>query len=96
MNFQELINVFIEGAKEGVAGTAKRPGNLKIEGNQLIHYNTPILERYGNKFILNITRYSLQTGQVQKKVKETIPEENLIYVKSVEKGPQTTLKSFIK
>lgn len=96
MNFQELINSFIEGKKNGVAGTTNKPGNLKIENDQLIHYNTPILERYGNKFILNITRYSLQTSMVQKKIKASIPEDNLIFVKSVGKDLQITLKDFIQ
>lgn len=95
MIFQKLIDTFIEGSTSGISGTATKPGNLKIIGNQLIHYNTPILERHENKFILNITRYSLQTGQVQKKIKATIDEKDLLYVKGIEKGPKTTLKDFI-
>lgn len=96
MTFQELIDKFLNGAEKGVSGSEKKPGNLKIEKNQLIHYQTPILERHGANYILNITRYSLQTGQVQKKIKSKITEKNLVYVKSVERGPHTTLANFIK
>lgn len=69
ITFQQLINMFVDGATEGYSGTKTNRGNLKIVGDQLIHYNTPIAERFGNKIILNTTRYSLQTGQLQKRLK---------------------------
>ena len=38
--FKDLVLEFIEGATEG---TSAGQGNLKIEGDVLIHYFTPIL-----------------------------------------------------
>lgn len=62
----------------------------------MIHYNTPIAERYGGMFILNTTRYSLQTGQLQKKIKATIPEEKRIDVKRVPSDTTVSLKDYIE
>lgn len=62
----------------------------------MIHYNTPIAERYGDMFILNTTRYSLQTGQLQKKIKDTIPEEKRIDVKRVPSDTTVSLKEYIE
>lgn len=39
--FQQIIDLFVDGATEGYSGTKTNKGNLKIEGNQLIHYSTP-------------------------------------------------------
>ena len=44
---------------------------------------------------MNITRYSLQTGQFQKKIKNEIPEENRISVKQVPRDISTSLKDYI-
>ena len=95
-NFQQLIDMFINGETNAISGTAKNPGTLKIDGDQLIHYNTPILERTSDKYILNITRYSLQTGQVQKKIKASIPEENRISVKHVPSDTRLRLIDYIE
>lgn len=62
----------------------------------MIHYNTPIAERYGDMFILNTTRYSLQTGQLQKKIKANIPEEKRIDVKRVPSDTTVSLKDYIE
>ena len=94
ITFQQLIEMFIDGETSAVSGTPKNPGTLKIEGNQLIHYSTPILERYNDKYILNISRYSIQTGQVQKKIKATIPEEKLLQVKKIPSGKKLFLKDY--
>ena len=65
------------GATEGRSGAG---GNLIIKGDRLIHYQTTITERYGEKIILNYTRYSLVTGNIQKAIKELVPEEKIITV----------------
>jgi hypothetical protein len=96
ITFQQVIDLFIDGATEGYSGTKNNKGNLQIKGNQLIHYNTPIAERLGDKFILNISRYSLQTGQLQKKIKESIPEDKRIDIKRVPSETQQSLKDFIE
>lgn len=96
LTFQYIIDAFIDGETDIVSGTKSSPGNLKVIENQLIHYNTPIAERYNDKFIVNITRYSIQTGQVQKKIKESISEEKLIFVKRVPSDMKGSLKDYIE
>ncbi len=96
INFKQLIDMFVDGETNAVSGTERNPGTLKIVNNQLLHYSTPILERYNNKYILNVTRYSIQTGQVQKKIKEAIPEEKRISVKQVPSGKPLSLKDYIQ
>lgn len=96
ITFQQLIDSFIDGASVGASGTKNSPGNLRIIGDQLYHYSTPIAERYGDKFILNTTRYSLQTGQVQKKLKETIPAEKRVDVKRVPADTMKSLSTFLQ
>ena len=91
--FKDVTEQFLDGAIEG---TSSGQGNLKIKGDVLVHYFTPILERYGKKYILNVTRYSLITGKLQKQLKEMIPEEQLIIVKRVPEGYKSSLKDFIK
>lgn len=91
----QLVESFLEGCKEGVSGTATNPGNLKIRNNQLIHYETPILERYNGKYILNITPYSIQTVQLQKKIKTVIDSKSRIEVKRVPRGIRGSLSEYI-
>lgn len=81
--FKDLADEFISGATSGMsAGQA----NLKISGSKLIHYETIIAERYHEKIILNVTRYSLPTGRIQKVLKNSIPSDQLIEVKRIPKG----------
>ena len=96
ITFQQLIDQFIEGAREGYSGTAKTPGNLKIQGDQLIHYSTPILERHGDKYIFNVTRYSIQTGQLQKKIKVSLTGNSIIEVKRVPPDTKMSLKEYMR
>lgn len=87
LNFQQLVNEFIAGASAGTTGGG---ANLKIVGNQLIHYGTPIAERSNEKFIVNITRYSFVTGRLQKILKESIPSDLYVEVRGIplgHKGP---------
>lgn len=93
MNFKQVIEAFIAGAKEG---KSSGQGNLQIKGDVLIHYATPILERYDEKYILNFTRYSIVTGRLQKQIQELIPESHIVMVKKVQEGYKGSLKDFIK
>lgn len=64
----KVIENYIAGLKEGEEGSVSNTKTVWIRGNQLIHYSTPIIEREKNGFILNVTRYSLATGQLQKRI----------------------------
>lgn len=87
----ELLRQFLEeDLKEGDAG------NGHVRNDQYIHYWTPILERYGEKYIFNQTRYSVITGQIQKRMKNAIPSEKLIVVGRVPENYSGRLKDFIK
>ena len=86
----ELLRRFLEeNLQEGTAG------NGHVRNNQYIHYWTPILERYGDKYIFNQTRYSIITGQIQKRMKATIPVDKLIVVSKVPENYEGSLKDFI-
>jgi hypothetical protein len=93
MTQEQLIDEFINGAKEGVCSGGK---NLKIESEKLIHYQTPIAERYKGRFIINVTRYSLVTGRLQKILCERIPAEKQIIVKRVKEGYRESLSDFME
>lgn len=69
--------------------------SLHIRGNQLIHYNTAILERYESSYVLNYTRYSLATGKVQKMITDTVDPGDLIYVSGVPSDTRSTLIDFL-
>ena len=90
----QLIEKFINGEEERYTGTDLNPGTLKIIRDQLIHYDTVILERYNDVFILNTTRYSLQTGKVQKKIKERIDTFNRLHVEQVPINTTQSLQTF--
>ena len=45
MTIMNLIDLFLSGSKEGSTGTKSMPGNLKIRGDKLFHYDTVIAER---------------------------------------------------
>ncbi len=91
--FKDVAEQFLNGAVEGVSSGQ---GNLKISDDVLIHYSTPISERCGEKYILNMTRYSLVTGRLQKQLKEMIPEGQLVIVKRVPEGYKGSLKEFVE
>lgn len=87
----ELLRQFLEeNLKEGDAG------NGHVRNDQYIHYWTPILERYEDKYIFNQTRYSVITGQIQKRIKNAIPSEKLIVVGRIPENYSGRLKDFIK
>lgn len=91
--FKDVIGLYFQGA---AAGQSSGQGNLKIKGNVLIHYFTPIMERSGDKYILNMTRYSIVTGRLQKQLKEMVPEEQLLIVTGVSEGYKGSLRDYIK
>lgn len=88
----DIVKDFLEGSTDGVSGGS---GNLKIKGNQLVHYRTPIAERLDDKFIVNITRYSIQTGRIQKMLRLEIPQEKYIEVKRVPEGFDGSIRAFL-
>ena len=78
MKQDELVNCFLRGEQTGDAS------NLHIIGNQLVHYETPIAERFQDAVILNYTRYSVATGKIQKTIRAKVPKEKLLILKKVE------------
>ncbi|WP_165062318.1 hypothetical protein [Adlercreutzia sp. ZJ154] len=89
MRQMDLIKSFISGSTSGDALS------LHIRGEQLVHYNTAILERHEGKYILNYTRYSLATGKVQKMITNTIEPGNLVYVSGVPSDTRSSLADFL-
>lgn len=90
----KVIENFITGVKENEEGSISSTNTVRIKGNQLIHYSTPIIERDDEGFILNISRYSLATGQLQKRIKEMLPEGYRI-VRRVPQGYKGSITDFI-
>ncbi|MBQ6451722.1 MAG: hypothetical protein IJJ29_07345 [Solobacterium sp.] len=91
MTHIELLRQFLqEDLQEGNAG------NGHVRNNQYIHYQTPILERYGEKYILNNSRYSLAFRRLQKRIKAAIPEDKLIIVNDVFKYYDGSLWDFLE
>lgn len=57
----DFIEYFLRGGK-----SQKKCGNLKIEDNKLINYNTVIAEITGEyEIIINMTKYSSSTSRIQ-------------------------------
>lgn len=79
----QIVDDFLAGATEGVNGIN---GNLKIVGNQLIHYQTVIAERDQKRIILNHTRYSIVTGRIQKELKEKLQGKEYISIGKIPEG----------
>lgn len=88
MKQTDLIDAFLAGTTKGEAKS------LHVHDDQLVHYNTPIAERHGDKVILNHTRYSLATGKVQKMITDRVPAEGLLLVKGVEPDFKGSLANF--
>lgn len=94
--FTDIITMFLEGAESGRAGSRTNPGNLSIRGNQLFHYTTPIMERTENEYIINLTRYSIQTGRLQKQLKEILADVSYTTVLKVPRDYEGSLSDFLK
>ena len=97
-NGRLLAKAFIEGETNGTIGREHHPGNLRIVGTQLFHYETPILERCDDgEFILNVARYSRVTGVIQKWLKnETLNNIPFKEAHKVEIGYKGSLKDYVK
>lgn len=93
---KDIINEFKSGAEEGISGNKSNPGNLKIKKNQVIHFATPILERTQRDCLLNMTRYSIQTGRLQKLINELMDNEKLKIVLRVPMDYKGSLLDFIE
>ena len=88
LTFKELVGEFISGASSGMSGGQ---ANLKISESKLIHYETIIAERYNDKFIVNVTYYSIETGRLQKIILDLIPGNLLVKVKGIPQGYMDSL-----
>jgi hypothetical protein len=95
VTFENVITSFISGMLDTDEGAVSTTKTLKIQGDQLIHYWTPIAERRDGKIIVNISRYSLATGKLQKQLRELIPEEKYVTVKGVREGYKGSLADFL-
>ena len=96
INFAQLIDSFLSGMTEDDPAAISSTGTLRIKGEQLIHYFTPIAERWNGKIIVNTSRYSLVTGRLQKQLKELIPEDLYIPVRGVREAYKGSLSDFLK
>lgn len=95
VTFEIVIKNFMNGMTEGEEGSKSSTGTLKIRGDQLIHYWTPIAERSNNTIIVNVSRYSLATGKLQKQLRELIPTDKYVTVKGIQEGYKGSLKDFL-
>lgn len=95
MTFEQLILGFIDGKKDTDDDSVSTTGTLKIKGEQLVHYWTPIAERWNGKIIVNVSRYSLATGKLQKQLRELIPTDRYVTVKGVREGYTGSLTDFL-
>lgn len=93
-SFQDIIEMFLKGETTGRAGSRSNPGNLSINGNQLIHYTTPIMERIDGEIIVNLSQYSIQTGRLQKQIKSVLEGEKYKTVIRVPRDYKGTLGDF--
>lgn len=96
MTSKDIIELFKNGETSAISGTKSNPGNVKISGDKLIHYRTPMLERYENGYIFNMSRYSVQTGRLQNHIKELIPEDLLVTVTRVPSEYKDSLADFLE
>lgn len=95
VTFEQVIKNFMDGATQDEDEAKSSTGTLKIQGDQLIHYWIPIAERSDGKIIVNITRYSLVTGKLQKQLKELVPESIYVAVRGVGEGYKGSLTDFL-
>lgn len=93
--FVQVITNFMSGMSDSEAGAISAKKTLRIQGDQLIHYWTPIAERNDGRIIVNITRYSLATGKLQKQLKELVPQDKYVTVKGVREGYKGSLTDFL-
>ena len=91
---EKVILNFIDGIQEGEKGSISSTTTVKVRGSQLLHYETPIIERTNDCFILNMSRYSIATGQLQKRIKNILPDGYQIVTK-VPQGYHGSLRDYL-
>lgn len=96
MTIKNLIDLFLDGADSGYTGTKSSPGNLRIVGNKLFHYDTVIAERVNETYYVNLSQYSIQTGNVQKQLKAALTGAKYVAVKKVPRDYSGSLVAYEK
>ena len=91
MNQTDFIKEFVY---NGVDNTEN--GNVSIKDGIFYHCWTPMIERYNDLFILNVSKYSDVTRFLQRKIKSVIPQEKIVEVKGVPEGYKGRLQDFLK
>ena len=91
MNQTELIKQYIITPSED-----NEFNNVKVENGMFYHYWTPMIEKYNDKYIVNLSVYSDVTRFLQKKILTVIGDENIIAVKGVPENYKGRLKDFLK
>ena len=94
-NSKEIVAAFINGAEEGFAGSSLVLSNIKIKGNQLFHFQTPIMERNEGKLIVNLTGYSPQTKKLQETIVVMMKGNNYLIARGVPLDYRGQLQDFI-
>ena len=94
MTIRKLIDLFLDGAENGHTGTKSTPGNLRIVKDKLFHYDTVIAERVNGTYYVNLSQYSIQTGNVQKQLKEALMGEKYTVVKKVPRDYKGSLVDY--
>ena len=97
MTIKQVIELFLGGAEEGYTGSKSNPGNLKIKGDKLFHYSTVIAQRDSAKnYYVNLSQYSIQTGNVQKQLKTALEGQDSVSVKRVPRDYEGSLADYEK
>ena len=91
MNQTEFIREYVINDADNIEN-----GNVSIKDGIFYHYWTPMIVRYNNLFILNVSNYSDVTRFLQRKIKSVIPQEMIVEVKSVPEGYKGRLQDFLK
>lgn len=94
MTIDELINDFLQGKTSGTNGSEKKPGNIKIVDDKLLHYETALLQRKSDYYVLNYSRYSRTTGVLQNKLKEKIKNYEYKVVTKIPRGYCDDLENY--
>lgn len=98
MNTIQLLEYFISEPDEVPTDQRPHGANTHLIGNQLLHYDTPIVEKAKDGYILNLSRYSEVTGLLQKRIKAYFVEHSVPYktVLKVERDYKGSLKDYLK
>ena len=91
MNQTEFIREYVINNADNIEN-----GNVSIKDGIFYHYWTPMIERYNDLFILNVSKYSDVTRFLQRKIKSVIPQNMIIEVKGVSEGYKGRLRDFLK